>query len=279
MDSLVSTEWLAAELGAADLRIVDASYYLAEHKRDARAEFAAAHIPGAVFLDLAEVADTASPLPTMLPAPEKFASRMQSLGLGDGTRIVIYDASPVRSSARAWWMLRHFGVRDVAILDGGFSKWRAEGRAVESGEPAPRHRHFTIAAIRDDVRDLAAMRANIDSGAEQVLDARSASRFTGEEADPRPGVAPGHIPGSKHLHYATLFNADNTWKTGDALRAAFDDAGIDLAKPLVTTCGSGITAAGLLFGAHLLGADGALYDGSWSEWGADPATPNATGEA
>lgn len=279
MDSLVSTEWLAAELGAADLRIVDASYYLAEHKRDAQAEFAVAHIPGAVFLDLAEVADTTSPFPTMLPSPEKFASRMQSLGLGDGTRVVIYDASPVRPSARAWWMLRHFGMRDVAILDGGFPKWRAEGRATESGVPTPRQGHVTITGIRDDVRDLAAMRANIDSGAEQVLDARSASRFTGEEADPRPGVAPGHIPGSKHLHYAKLFNADNTWKTGEALQAAFDDAGIDLTKPLVTTCGSGITASGLLFGAHLLGADGALYDGSWSEWGADPATPKTTGEA
>jgi len=279
MDSLVSTEWLAAELGAADLRIVDASYYLAEHKRDAHAEFAAAHIPGAVFLDLAEVADTASPFPTMLPSAETFANRMQALGLSDGTRIVIYDASPVRSSARAWWMLRHFGMRDVAILDGGFTKWRAEGRATESGVPAPRAGHITVTAIRDDVRDLAAMRANIDSGAEQVLDARSASRFTGEEADPRPGVASGHIPGSKHLHYAKLFNADNTWKTGEALQAAFDGAGIDLTKPLVTTCGSGITASGLLFGAHLLGADGALYDGSWSEWGADPATPKATGEA
>ncbi|CAN5394748.1 3-mercaptopyruvate sulfurtransferase [soil metagenome] len=279
MDSLVSTEWLAAELGARDLRIVDASYFLAEHQRDAKAEFAAAHIPGAVFLDLKEVADTASPLPTMLPPPEKFASRMQALGLGDGTRIVLYDASPIRTAARGWWMLRHFGVRDVAILDGGFAKWQAEGRATEAGTPEPRHRHFTITEIRDDVRDRERMLANVASDAEQVLDARSAARFTGDEPDPRPGVAAGHIPGAKNLPYPRLFNPDGTWKTGAALKAAFDDAGIDLAKPLVTTCGSGITAAILLFGAHLLGTEGALYDGSWSEWGIDPATPKETGAA
>jgi len=279
MDSLVSTEWLAAELGAPDLRVVDASYYLAEHGRDAAAEFAVAHIPGAVFLDLARVADTSSPFPTMLPSPEAFAGHMAALGIGDTTRIVVYDASPVRSSARGWWMLRHFGARDVALLDGGFQKWRAEGRPTDSGSTAPARAHFTVTAPRENVRNLAAMRTNLDSGAEQMVDARSASRFTGEETDPRPGVAPGHIPTSKHLHYAKLFNPDNTWKTGAALQAAFEDAGVDLSRPFVTTCGSGITASGLLFGAHLLGAEGALYDGSWSEWGADPTTPKATGAA
>jgi thiosulfate/3-mercaptopyruvate sulfurtransferase len=225
------------------------------------------------------VADRASPFPTMLPSAEAFAQAMSALGIGDDMRIVVYDASPVRSSARAWWMLRHFGARRVAMLDGGFAKWLAEGRATESGVPTPAPAHFTATETPGDVRDLAAMRANLDSGAEQMVDARSASRFTGDEADPRPGVAAGHIPGSKHLHYAKLFNPDNTWKTGPALQTAFDEAGVDLSKPFVSTCGSGITATGLLFGAHLLGAEGALYDGSWSEWGADPATPKATGPA
>jgi thiosulfate/3-mercaptopyruvate sulfurtransferase len=204
---------------------------------------------------------------------------MQSLGVGDGSRIVLYDASPLHTAARAWFMLRTFGVTDVAILDGGLAKWRAEGRPTASGAERLRHRHFTVRPNAAGVRTLAQMQANLDSHAEQVLDARSAARFTGEEPDPRPATAAGHIPGSKHLHYGALFDADGTWKTGDALRAAFDGAGIDLSKPLVTTCGSGITASVLAFGAHLLGREAAVYDGSWSEWGADPATPKATGPA
>ena len=279
MDALVSTEWLANELGANDLRVVDATYVLASDGRDPAAEYEAAHIPGAVFFDIAEISDLTNPLPTMLPPPEKFASRMQSLGLGDGSRIVLYDNSPYRTAARAWWMLRVFGAHDVAILDGGLAKWQAEGRPVESGKPQHRHRHFTVWADDIQVRTLEQMKANIDSGAEQVLDARSGPRFTGEEPDPRAATHAGHIPGSKNLPYKQLFNADGTWKTGDALRAEFERAGVDLSKPLVTTCGSGITAATLLFGAHLLGNDGALNDGSWSEWGADMSTPKAMGAA
>jgi len=279
MDALVTTEWLANELGANDLRVVDATYVLASDGRDPAAEYEAAHIPGAVFFDIGEISDLTNPLPTMLPPPEKFASRMQSLGLGDGSRIVLYDNSPYRTAARAWWMLRVFGAHDVAILDGGFAKWQAEGRPVESGKPQHRHRHFTVWADEGQVRTLDQMKANIDSGAEQVLDARSGPRFTGEEPDPRPATHAGHIPGSKNLPYKQLFNDDGTWKTGDALKTEFEQAGIDLSKPLVTTCGSGITAAVLLFGAHLLGNDGALYDGSWSEWGADMSTPKATGGA
>jgi len=279
MDALVTTEWLANELGANDLRVVDATYVLASDGRDPATEFEAAHIPGAAFFDIAEIADLNSPLPTMLPPPEKFASRMQSLGLGDGSRIVLYDNSPYRTAARAWWMLRVFGAHDVAILDGGFAKWQAEGRPVESGKPQHRHRHFTVWADDSQVRTLDQMKANVDSGAEQVLDARSSPRFTGEEPDPRPATHAGHIPGSKNLPYKQLFNDDGTWKTGDALKAEFEKVGIDLSKPLVTTCGSGITAAVLLFGAHLLGNEGALYDGSWSEWGADMSTPKAMGAA
>jgi thiosulfate/3-mercaptopyruvate sulfurtransferase len=279
MDALVTTEWLANELGANDLRVVDATYVLASDGRDPAAEYEAAHIPGAVFFDIGEISDLTNPLPTMLPPPDKFASRMQSLGLGDGSRIVIYDNSPYRTSARAWWMLRIFGAHDVAVLDGGLAKWQAEGRPVESGKPQHRHRHFTVWADDSQVRTLDQMKANVDSGVEQVLDARSGPRFTGEEPDPRPATHAGHIPGSKNLPYKQLFNDDGTWKTGDALKAEFEKAGIDLSKPLVTTCGSGITAAVLLFGAHLLGNEAALYDGSWSEWGADMSTPKATGGA
>jgi thiosulfate/3-mercaptopyruvate sulfurtransferase len=279
MDALVTTEWLANELGANDLRVVDATYVLASDGRDPAAEYEAAHVPGAVFFDVGEISDLSNPLPTMLPPPEKFASRMQSLGLGDGSRIVLYDNSPYRTAARAWWMLRLFGAHDVAILDGGFAKWQAEGRPVESGKPQHRHRHFTVWADDGQVRTLDQMKANVDSGAEQVLDARSGPRFTGEEPDPRPATHAGHIPGSKNLPYKQLFNDDGTWKTGDALKAEFEKAGVDLSKPLVTTCGSGITASVLLFGAHLLGNEAALYDGSWSEWGADMSTPKAMGAA
>jgi thiosulfate/3-mercaptopyruvate sulfurtransferase len=258
---------------------VDASYFALEPARDAQAEYEAEHIPGAVFMDLGNLNDAASPLPSMLPSPEMFASRMQALGLGDGSRIVLYDNSPHHTSARAWWMFRTFGSNEVAILDGGLAKWKAEGREVVSGKEKLRHRHFTVWKDDAAVRSLDQMKANVASGAEQVLDARSAARFTGEEQDPR-GLAAGHIPGSKNLPQDRLFNADGTWKTGDALKAEFDAAGVDLAKPLVTTCGSGITAAVLLFGAELLGkSDVGLYDGSWSEWGMLPDTEKATGAA
>lgn len=279
MDALVTTEWLANELGASDLRIVDATFVDAASGRDAAAEYEAAHIPGAVFMNLAELRDTDSDLPMMLPSAEKFASRMQSLGLGDGSRIVLYDSSPWHTAARAWFMLRTFGAHDVAILDGGLEKWRAEGRDTASGKEQLRHRHFTVWADDKGVRTLDQMKANVDSGAEQVLDARSEARFTGEEADPRPATHAGHIPGAKNLPYGEVFNDDGTWKTGDALKSAFEGAGIDLDKPVVTTCGSGITASVLAFGLHLLGKNAALYDGSWSEWGADRSTPKATGAA
>lgn len=279
MDALVSTEWLAGELGASDLRVVDATLFL--DSRDAAAEYEAEHIPGAVFMDLANLADATSPYPMMLPKPEKFASRMQSLGLGDGSRIVLYDNSPFKSAARAWWMLSVvFGAHGVAILDGGLAKWKAESRPVESGKVTLRHRHFTV--WRDDtpVRTIEQMKANLESKAEQVVDARGQSRFEGREAEPRLGVNPGHIPNSLNLPYDQMFNADGTWKQGDALKSAFTAAGVDLGRPLAATCGSGLTAATLVFGAHLLGKnDVGLYDGSWSEWGAQTDTPKAIGAA
>ena len=279
MDLLVSTEWLAGELGANDLRVVDATYFALDPARDAQAEYEAGHIPGAVHLDLANLKDENSELPGMLPPAEKFASRMQSLGLGDGSRIVIYDNSPHRTAARAWYMFRMFGVNEVAILDGGLHKWVAEGRPIEQGKVALRHRHFTVWRDPAAVRDIDQMQANLASGTEEVVDARSAKRFTGEEADPR-GLASGHIPGSKNLPFDRLLNDDGTFKSKDEIRAAFDDAGVDPAKPLVTTCGSGVTASVLLFGAALLGReDIALYDGSWSEWGLRADTEKAIGEA
>jgi thiosulfate/3-mercaptopyruvate sulfurtransferase len=280
MDALVSTEWLAGELGASDLRVVDATLLL-DGGRDAAAEYEAEHIPGAVYMDLAGLADATSAYPMMLPKPEKFASRMQSLGLGDGSRIVLYDNSPFKSAARAWWMLSQvYGAHGVAILDGGLTKWKAEGRQIDSGKVTLRHRHFTV--WRDDkvVRTLAQVAANVESKSEQVIDARGAARFEGREAEPRLGVNPGHVPGSFNLPYEQMFNDDGTWKTGDAMSAAFKDAGVDLGQPLIATCGSGLTAATLVFGAHLIGkSDVALYDGSWSEWGAQADTPKAIGAA
>ena len=277
MDALVSTEWLDKELGAPDLRVVDATW-LMPGEGDAAAAFEQAHIPGAVFMDLQELADGGTSLPNMLPPAEKFASRMQTLGLGDGSRLVVYDQSPYKSAARAWWMLRTFGAHDVAILDGGLAKWRAEARATESGKPSVRHRHFTAWNDAKNVRSIEQMKANVGGRTEQVLDARGATRFAGHALE-RQGVQPGHIPGSRNLPYEQLFNADGTFQTGDALRQAFVDAGVDLDKPIVTTCGSGMTAAVLVFGLHLLGKDAALYDGSWSEWGADASTPKEVGAA
>lgn len=278
MNLLVSTDWLAAEMGKSDLRIIDASLFLPAMGRNARAEFEAAHIPGAVFFDIEEVSDTANPLPTMLPPAEKFASRCQALGLGDGSRIVVYDNSPLKSSARLWWMLGLFGAHEVAILDGGFPKWQAEGRPVESGKPIVRHRHFTVWADKALVRDMAQMTDNLRSKAEQVVDARGPGRFSGAEPDPRPGVRPGHIPGSKNIPYSALFNDDGTYKAPADIKALFDAAEIDLGKPLVATCGSGITAPVVAFGAALVGKPTvAVYDGSWSEWGANPHNPLVTG--
>lgn len=279
MDILVSTDWLGEQLGRADLRIVDASLFLPGTPRDPAAEYQAAHIPGAVFLDLPTLADADDPTPGMLPPDALMTARLQTLGIDADSRIVVYDNSPTHSAARGWWMLRAYGVgAAVAILDGGLPKWVAEGRAVESGMSQIAPGNAAARLERADVRTKADMIANVESGESQVIDARGKGRFTGEEAEPRPGMASGHIPGSLNLPSSALFDADNRMKAGDDLRAAFVQAGLDFDRPVITTCGSGVTAAILLAGLESLGkTDVALYDGSWSEWGFDPATPKATG--
>jgi len=280
MQQLVSTEWLAGELGRKDLLLLDATYYALHPDRDARQEYESAHIPGAIFMNLGQIYDTADPRPFMLPSAEAFAAAMRALGYSDGMRIVLYDNTPYHSSARAWWMCRHFGIRNVAVLDGNLDLWKAQGRPVEAGWVTPAPGNFDAAVPDDSVRTADDVLRTVESGGAVLVDARGAARFTGAEGDPRPGVAPGHIPGSRNLPYGQLFDADGRWKDADGIRAAFASAGVDLSQPVITTCGSGLTAAILLFAAGLLGKDDvALYDGSWSEWGARPEFPKAMGTA
>jgi thiosulfate/3-mercaptopyruvate sulfurtransferase len=266
---LVSTEWLHAHLNAPDLRILDASWHMPAEGRDARAEFAAAHIPGARFFDIDEIADTQSNLPHMAPPVEKFVSRMRAMGVGDGHRVVVYDTSGIFSAPRVWWTFRLFGKTDVAVLDGGLPKWRAEGRPVEDGIPILRDRHFTARRDASLVRDVTQVAASAKLGDAQIVDARSRERFRGEAPEPRPGLRSGHIPGSKNLPYGELLNPDGTMKDEAGLRAAFAAAGVDVTRPVITTCGSGISAAILSLGLERVGnRSHALYDGAWAEWGA-----------
>ena len=274
---LVTPEWLARNLTRRDVRIVDGSWHMPQLKRDPRAEFAAAHIPGAVFFDIDAIADHATSLPHMLPSAREFARAVGGLGIGARDREIVYDSRGVASAARVWWTFRAFGHDAVAVLDGGLPRWRAEGRPVESGTPAPRPRKFTARLRRSLVRDLAAMRRNVTTRKAQVLDARSRGRFVGTEPEPRAGLRSGHIPGSLNLPYDELYQQDGTLLPPQELKAKFEAAGLDLGKPVVTSCGSGVTASVLALGLYAAGRpDVAVYDGSWTEWGGRADTPIET---
>ena len=277
MEPIVTTEWLAKHLSDPDLRVVDGTWHMPHLKRDPRAEFEAAHVPGAVFFDIDATADRTTTLPHMLPTAEQFGAAVGALGIGNGDRVVVYDVRGVVSAARVWWTFRAFGHDAIAVLDGGLRAWRAEGRPVESGPGRPTPRPFTARRRPELVRDVEAMRANIGTRAAQVLDARSAGRFAGTEPEPRAGLRGGHIPGSLNLPYETLYRPDGTLKPPDELRGSVTAAGIDLGRPVVTTCGSGVTASVLALALYLIGRhDVAVYDGSWSEWGSRSDTPVET---
>lgn len=276
---LIETDELARDLGAPDLVIIDATWYMPNEGKDAHAEYLGEHIPGALFFDIDEIADTKSTLPHMLPPPEKFSSRMRGMGVGDGSRIVVYDSRGLYSAARVWWTFRVMGVDDVSVLNGGLPKWRREGLPLERGAPPNRTtRHFTARRNLELVRDLSDMKALLKDKSAQIIDARAPERFAGKAPEPRAGLRSGHIPGSHNVPFGKLLNQDGTLKSAPELQRLFEQAGIDLNKPVVTSCGSGITASVLALGLAELGhRRTSVYDGSWSEWGADQSLPIETG--
>ena len=266
--TLVSTDWLHAHLKDPDLRVLDASWYLPDMGRDGRAEYDRGHIPGARFFDIDDLSDQRSELPHMAPPPEKFISRMRAMGVGDGHQVVVYDGAGLFSAARVWWLFRLMGKTDVAVLDGGYPKWLAEGRPTEDMPPVMRDRHITVARQNHLVRDVTQVAAASKLGDHEILDARSPGRFRGQEKEPREGLRSGHVPGSKNVHYKTLLNDDGTMKSPNALKSVIAAAGVDLEKPAITTCGSGVTAAIISLALERVGhRQHALYDGSWAEWG------------
>ena len=278
--TLVSTDWLAEHMKDPDLRILDASTYLPGVDRDGRTEYDTVHISGARFFDIDDVSDGRSDLPHMVPPIEKFMSRVRAMGVGDGHQIVVYDGSGLFSAARVWWLFRLMGQDNIAVLDGGLPKWIAEGREVEDLAPVIRDRHMTVRFQNQMVRDVTQVSSASKLGTSQIVDARAAARFRGEAPEPREGLRSGHIPNSRNVPFTDLLNDDKTMKTLDQTRAIFESAGVDLKKPIITTCGSGVTAAVLGLALERMGHDmWSLYDGSWTEWGMFPTVPVATGEA
>jgi len=266
--TLVTTDWLATNLQNPDIRIIDASWYLPDMKRNGKGEYGKAHIPGARFFDIDEISDTRSNLPHMAPTPEKFVSRMRAMGIGDGHKVVIYDGSGLFSAARVWWLFKLMGKNNIAVLDGGFPKWLKEHRAVKSGPVLIRDRHITVQFQENLVKDVTQVSAASKLGNQLIVDARAPGRFSGTDPEPRAGLRSGHIPKSQNMYYRELLNSNGTMKSENALRDAFTNANIDLSRPIITTCGSGITAAIISLALEIIGhKDHSLYDGSWTEWG------------